>query len=482
MATTLLDAEQGTGSLAAFARDAVQRLREPVDVASLVVFRVAFGLILLSEIWHNFSRGWIRYYYIEPTFHFTYFGFGWVQPWPAGWMYLHFWVLGVLAICIAAGALYRVSTTLFFLGISYVFLLDQTTYLNHMYLVCIISFLLIVVPSHRAFSVDAWCLPPVGSGVAPRWALWLLRFQVAVPYTYGGIAKLNPDWLQGEPVRMWLAFRAQSSTIPDVLTSEWTVYLISYGGLLFDLSIVPLLLWRRTRPLAYLAALAFHLTNWYLFNIGIFPWIMIWASLLFFPPSWPRDLRRRIGRLSRRPPAAPAGAPIPAALSVPRAPGRLETIVLGMLALHVALQVLLPFRHLLYPGDVAWNEEGHRFAWRMKLRDKSHTTTYTARVPSTGETWQLQPRDYINEAQDDEMEGRPDMILQVAHLMADRLRHQGYADVEIYVRALTSLNGRRRRDLIDPTVNLAAKERSIWPADWLLPLNEPLRRPPTSQR
>jgi hypothetical protein len=279
---------------------------------------------------------------------------------------------------------------------------------------------------------------------------------------------------------MWLAYRAQSSTVADVLTSEWMVYLISYGGLLFDLSIVPLLLWRHTRPLAYLAALAFHLTNWYLFNIGIFPWIMIFATLLFFPPSWPRDLGRRIRHPFHRP--AAATATVPATLLVRRVPGRLETVVLGLLALHVLFQVLFPFRHLLYPGDVAWNEEGHRFAWRMKLRDKRHTVTYTAWVPSTGETWQLRPKEYLTDGQDDEMEGRPDMILQLAYLMADRLRAQGYEDVEISVRALTSLNGRRRRDLIDPSVNLAAKERSIWPADWLLPLDEPLRRPPATAR
>jgi vitamin K-dependent gamma-carboxylase len=493
MAATLLeDARAGHpsdlrgphGPGASFLRVAVQRLCVPVDIASLVVFRIAFGAIMLSEVWRHFVYGWIRPTYIEPAFHFTYFGFGWVHPWPGGWMYLHFWILGVLAVCIMVGAMYRIAAVLFFLGISYTFLLDQATYLNHVYLVCVISFLMIFVPCHRAASVDAWCVPGIRSNVVPTWALWILRFQIAIPYIYGGIAKLNADWLQGEPVRMWLAFRAQQSAVAPLLTSEWMVYLISYGGLLFDLTVVPLLLWPRTRPLAFLVALAFHLTNWYLFNIGIFPWLMIAATLLFFPPSWPRDLLRRAQRLL---PRRAAGVPeTPAAVATDpladrRSPGRVEAIVLGVLALHVLFQLLVPFRHLLYPGDVAWTEEGHRFSWRMKLRDKRDTITYVARVPSTGLVWQLEPREYIEEWQEDEMEGRPDMILQLARLMAERQREQGYHDVEIYVRALTSLNGRRRRDLIDPTVNLAAKERSIWPADWLRPLDEPLRRPPASR-
>jgi vitamin K-dependent gamma-carboxylase len=461
----------------------VQRLCQPVDIASLVVFRVAFGAIMLWEVWRYFTNGWIWMEYIQPSFHFKYFLFEWVQPWPGGWMYLHFWILGVLAICILTGALYRISATLFFLGVSYTFLLDQATYLNHVYLVCVISFLMIFIPCHRVLSVDAWNTSGLRSNVAPTWALWLLRFQIAVPYTYGGIAKLNADWLQGEPVRMWLAYRAQTSSVAWILTSEWMTYLISYGGLLFDLLIVPLLLWRRTRPLAYLAAAAFHLTNWYLFNIGIFPWMMIAATLLFFPPSWPRDLARSVRRLLPARVAVGAGMPgdAPAATLnqevVRRSPGRVEKLVIGFLALHVLVQMLLPFRHLLYPGDVAWTEEGHRFAWRMKLRDKSHTVSFTAFVPSTGAMWTLNPRDYVAQWQEDELDGRPDMMLQLAHLMADRLRQQGYRDPEVYVRSLTGLNGRRRRDLVDPTVNLAAKERSIWPADWLLPLDEPLRRP-----
>ena len=456
---------------------ALQLLCAPVDIASLVVFRVAFGAIMLWEVWRFFQYGRIARYYIDPTFYFTYFGFHWVRPLPGDGMYHHFWLLGVLAVCIAIGALYRLAAAAFFLGITYVFLLDQTTYLNHIYLVCLVSFLMVLVPAHRALSVDTWIWPGRSASVVPTWALWILRFQIAIPYTYGGIAKLNADWLQGEPVRMWLAGRASDRLIGQLLTSEWTVALIAYGGLLFDLAIVPMLLWRRTRLLGYALAVGFHLTNAYLFNIGIFPWFMIAATLLFFPPDWPRTLWVRARGLIRRRPAA--AAPVET-VSVPvagwRAPGRGALLVLSFLALYVAAQLLLPFRHLLYPGDVAWNEEGHRFSWRMKLRDKSHQIAFVAYSPSSGRTWLLPPRDYLTGRQEDDLDGHPDMILQLAHHMADDLRARGHADIQIRVRALTSLNGRRRQDLIDPNVDLTTRHRSIWPADWVLPLTEPLRR------
>jgi vitamin K-dependent gamma-carboxylase len=43
----------------------------PVDGASLAVFRICFGLIMLAEVCRYFITGWIAAYYIEPEFHFT---------------------------------------------------------------------------------------------------------------------------------------------------------------------------------------------------------------------------------------------------------------------------------------------------------------------------------------------------------------------------------------------------------------------------
>lgn len=264
------------------------RFFAPVDIASLIYFRIAFGTVMLWEVWRYFSHGWVKRYYIDPTFYFTYYGFGWVRPWPGDGMYLHFVALGALAICILLGLWYRISATLFFVGFTYVFLLDRTNYLNHFYLISLISLLMIVLPAHRAFSLDASRHPEIRSETAPAWALWVLRVQIGIPYFYGGLAKLNGDWLRGEPMRTWLAQNADFPIIGSLLTEEWMVYLFSYGGLLLDLLIVPILLWPRTRVLGYGVALMFHLLNASLFRIGIFPWFMIAATALFFRPDWPR--------------------------------------------------------------------------------------------------------------------------------------------------------------------------------------------------
>lgn len=168
----------------------------PVDIAALVYFRIVFGAITLWEAYRYYDHGWISRYYIEPEFYFKYYGMEWVQPWSGSWMYVHFLVLGLLAACIMLGLFYRVTSVLFFFAIAFVFLLDQTNYLNHLYLVCLIAFILMFLPAHRAASLDAGRRTEIRSNTVPAWTVWLLRLQVGVPYFYGGLAKLNSDWLQ----------------------------------------------------------------------------------------------------------------------------------------------------------------------------------------------------------------------------------------------------------------------------------------------
>lgn len=464
------------------------RLFAPVDIASLAFFRVAFGVLMYWEISRFFSNGWIGPLYAEPTFRFTYYGFDWLQSWPDQWMNLHFLALPVLALLIAAGYLYRVSTALFFVGFTYLFLLDQANYLNHFYLICLISFLMIFIPAHRAFSVDAWMRPRIRSRTIPAWMLWLLMAQVGIVYFYGGLAKLNGDWLRGEPMRLWLTGRTDFPIIGRFFTEEWMVYLFSYGGLLLDLLVVPFLLWRRTRLAAFAFAISFHLTNVQLFNIGVFPWFMIAATLLFFPPWWPRA----VGRLRISDVVSPAAWSRAARRSVragdrlrrgprdensvPERLGRGRYAILGLLAVYFAVQLFVPLRHHLYPGNVNWTEEGHRFSWHMLLRHKDVHLAFVAVNPETDERWNIYPQEYgLTGEQIKEMSIRPDMILQFAHHAEEEMRRQGRGDVR--VRAITSatLNGRARQSLIDPGADLAEEQRMLTHADWIVPLEQPFR-------
>lgn len=449
--------------LAAAVSSIPRRLFEPVDIASIVAFRITFGAILMWEVYRYFDHGWIDRYYVDPTFHFTYLGFGWVEPWPGNWMHVHFVGLAVLALCIMIGFGYRAATVLFFLGFTYIFLLEQARYLNHFYFVSLIALCLVAVPAHRAVSVDARLWPHLRSPVVPRWALGLLRFQVAVVFVFAGIAKLNRDWLRGEPLRELLANRTDFFLIGSLFTKEWLVYLFSYGGLLFDLLVVPLLLWPRTRPFAFAAALLFTLFNSKFFKIGIFPWISLGATLLFFPPNWPRHL---LARLGLKPVSALPVSPARRRL------GAAQRVGVGLLGAYAAIQILVPLRHFLYPGNVSWTEEGHQFAWRQKLRGKKSKARFFAFMPDSGERRELDTSSYVTGWQYWKMSARPDMILQLGHLLARELRRQGLTGFEIRAEVVSSLHGRPFQFLIDPEVDLAKKRRTILGADWIVSLRE----------
>jgi hypothetical protein len=453
-----------------------ERLFAPVDIAFLVFFRIGFSGIMLWEVYRYFSLGRIEPYYILPEFHFKYYGFEWIEPWPGDGMYWHFYAMAAFAACMLIGFCYRLAAFLFFCAFTYVFLQEQANYLNHFYLVILISFLMVFLPAHRAWSVDAVLRPRLRSQVVPAWCLWLLRIQIGIVYFYGGLAKLGPDWLRAEPMRTWLADRADNfPRIGHFFQEAWVAYGFAYGGLSFDLLVVPLLLWKPTRWLGYLWALSFHLINAALFDIGIFPWFMLCATLIYLPPDFPRRIWRFLRGRFRKP--SPLEASPPAGLVNGPGPWTLgQRLVISFFGLYVLVQCLVPLRHLLYPGDVNWTEEGHRFSWRMKLRGKDGEAIFKVVQPSTGRSWDFDPEGNLTKKQVDEMAGRPDMILQFAHHLAWAMKEK-YGEVEVYVNAMVSLNGREPELLIDPKVDLVKVPRSLAHSKWILPLKGDLPPP-----
>ena len=174
-------------------------LLTPIDSASLGVFRIALGFIVAWDAVRYLHYGWVSEYYVVAKIHFTYLYLDFIKPWPGQWMLVHFWIMATLAVLVGLGLFYRVATVLLFLAYSYVFLLEQSVYMNHHYLTALLLFLLIWMPAHHAYSLDRRLWPRMPS-VVPHWNVLILRFQLFVVYFYGGIAKLNPDWLAGEPM------------------------------------------------------------------------------------------------------------------------------------------------------------------------------------------------------------------------------------------------------------------------------------------
>ena len=444
--------------------DLRERLFAPVDAASLAFFRVVFGLILLWEVIRYFQNGWIAQYFILPRFHFAYYGFSWIEPLPPTGMYALFFALGALSLCITLGLWYRLSIILFFIGFTYVFLLDQARYLNHFYFVCMMALLLVFTPAHRLFSLDVLRKPSLRRDWAPAWSLWMLRTQLGIVYFYAGLAKINVDWLfRGEPMRSYIGdFTSRHPGLSNLLDNTLMVYFFSYGGLVFDLGVAPALLFKKTRPFAFAAAIFFHLNNAFIFHIGIFPWFALAATTLFFEPDWPRTLYHRM--TEKKPKAAVA---IDATVYTP---SRRQQLVVGtLLALFFTYQVVFPLRHMLYPGNVQWTEEGGRFAWHMMRYVKNSEVKFYATDPETQVTWEVESQSLFPPHQQTFIQLYPDVIHQAAGHIATAFESKGYENVEVRAIVLTSLNKREPQLLIDPRVDLAHEPRSLRKADWILP-------------
>jgi hypothetical protein len=459
------------------------RLFDPIEIASIAVFRISFGLLLLHDVYKYFANGWIKSYYIDPPYHFAFFGLDFIRPLPGDGMFVLFGVLAVCSALIALGLFYRLAMTVFFLGFTYIFLIDQARYLNHFYFVSLLAFLMIFVPAARGWSLDALIAGRSQDARVPAWSLWLLRIQMEIMLLYAGIVKLNADWLQGEPLGKWLSMSADLPIIGPFLLNDTVVLIGAWGAAFLHLIGAIMLLFKSTRIYAFAAYCVFHYLNHHFFIIGIFPWLTLAATLLFFDPDWPKVVWRNVTRLLPFGLSTTAPKPQVAQVSPPwhiPTPA-MRTAIIALVVGWAVFQALLPLRHWLYPGNNSWHEQGHNFAWQMMLRQKLGRAVFYVRDPDTSREWLVDPRKFLSSRQYWFMAERPEMIRQFAHYL-EKVWTERYGTRDVEVRAFTaaSLNGRRSQALIDPKRDLSKVGYTFGNSDWILPLREPM--PPKAER
>lgn len=433
----------------------------PVDNASLVYFRIAYGSALIAFVYFAFAHDWIDEVYLATPVHFPFYGFDWLPRLPEQALYVHFYALGVLGALIVLGLGYRVVSVLACLAYAYVFFLDKVLFQNHLYFLLLLSILMIFIPAHRSFSLDSLLRPSIRTDAAPAWTLWLIRAQIGIVYFYGGIAKMNPEWLSGRSMQaQLLSGEVRTQTLFESLYDErWFALGFTYGGLLFDLLIVPALIWRRTRVLAFIAALVFNVSNVNMFFIDFFPYFMLGATLMFFEPDWPRKF---IAWARLRPPVLPE--PTPPSVAQSKLP---RTLTLTLLGLYLTFQALFPFRHFAYPGFVHWTGEGRLFSWDMRMNSFEASANFLLTDPSTGKSELVDPLDYITVYQFGGVRW-PSSYLQLAHYIGDDFRQRGIKEVEIRPLVFQSINRGPKYFWFDPNVDLMKEKATIRHADWVL--------------
>lgn len=422
-----------------------------IDNSPLIVFRIFFGFLIACESFGAILTGWVHKVLIAPKFTFSFIGLDWLQPLPGFGMYFYFIIMGLFGIAIMLGYRYRVAIISYTILWAGVYFMQKTSYNNHYYLLLIISFYMIFLPANQYASLDVKQQRTLEQKAMPYWVSLLFIIQVAIVYFYAAIAKFYPDWLNGTFTRILLAGTTSNEFFLTLFSNKYFYLFIAYAGILFDLLIVPLLLFKKTRTIALVASLSFHLFNAIFLQIGIFPFFALTFSLFFYPPEKIRKLFLRNKPVFNESVAENHfGKPI----------------FLFFLLPFLFLQLLLPLRHHLIEGDVLWTEEGHRLSWRMMLRKRDGFINFKIKNNNTGEMTSYDYHKNLSPKQARTLATKPDFIWQYCQKIKQEYHGK---NISIFIDCKNNINNGEFKTLIDPKQDFAKAEWNyFWHNEWIL--------------
>jgi len=426
-----------------------------IDNSALVVFRIIFGLLIALEAIGAIFTGWIQRSLIEPQQTFNFIGFNFLQPLPGNGMLYYYALMGLFGLLVMVGYKYRISIIAYTIMWTGVYLMQKSSYNNHYYLLMLLLIIMSFLPANRFAAVDSRNNPSLRSISMPRWVWLVIVLQMWIVYTYAAVAKLYPDWLNGSFPSVLMKSKQDYWLVGEFLQQQWVHYSIASFGLLFDLLIIPLLLWKKTRIFAFVAAIFFHLFNSFIFHIGIFPYLALAITLFFFPSEkinkWFLRNKKKYYNLNE--------------IKVPSYRKPLLLILSGWFI----LQIALPLRHHFFQDDVLWTEEGHRLSWRMMLRSKSGRSTFKVVEAGSRDTLYVDKSQYLSKKQMGAVNSKPDLIWQFAQRLKREYAEEG-KNVQVFVDSKVSVNGRPFQQFIDPKVDLAGEKWHHFKHHrWILP-------------
>lgn len=431
------------------------------SIAPLVVFRIFYGLLMSGAALRFLLKGWVYEQYVKPNFHFSYYGFEWVSVLPEWAMYASFISMVILGLFIALGFLYRVSMVLYFLIFTYVELIDVTYYLNHYYFMSLLAFLMIFIPANRALSLDNFVFKRPNQTEVSVFYKRCIQIILSLVYVFAGIAKLNPDWLlEAMPLKVWLPSQSHWPIIGPLFNWVEVAFFFSWAGAIYDLTIPYFLSLKKTRLIAYLSVVFFHGITAFLFQIGMFPWIMMVATTIFFSSSFHQTIYDFLAHKFK------------ANLHPSKSVITPSKYLISFLSILLVWQVIWPFRYVTYPGKLFWTEQGYRFSWRVMLMEKMGNINYLVVDERTGNSIEVDPQDFLEPVQYKMLATQPDLILQFAHFLGEWAKGKSIDSPQVFARSFVSLQGKSIRPFIDPEVDLLKEKDTFAAKSWILPYEE----------
>ncbi len=267
---------------------------------------------------------------------------------------------------------------------------------------------------------------------------------------------MYPDWIDLTVPELLMKAKQHYYLVGDLIQHKAVHYFVAYGGILFDGLVIPLLLWKRTRKLAFIASIIFHMFNSIIFQVGIFPYLSLAFAVFFFEPKTIQNLF-----FKKKPFYEDNEVRLP----------KYGNIFAALYIIYFIIQVGLPLRHQAFEDDVLWTEEGHRLSWRMMLRTRNANTTFNVVNSDNNAVIPIKLSDYLSPKQIRQVSTKPDFMWQFAQHLKSEFAKQGIG-IKVYVRSYLSINGKRRKRFIDPEVDIANEEWYHFKHHhWILPSN-----------
>jgi hypothetical protein len=437
-------------------------ISEPIDPHVISLFRIVYGLFMAYEMIDYIRIDLIRNMFVLPKINFHYDFFRWLSPLPEIWMNVLLYLLLACSIAITLGIFFKWSCRILAIGYAYIFLIDKSIYNNHIYLFILLAVLLSLTDADKSFSIirkTSWFK-------VPRWQQLILQFQIVIVYFYGGIAKLNHDWLiRCQPVQTLIAQIPPGHLLAPLLKNEFGIYLFTYGGFLLDFG-APLLLWYKPiRKWSLIPIILFHAFNSTIFtDIGIFPYVMVVSLVLFFEPGEIPFLRTWLnGRKDNQ--GMKNNSKVLTASSWRYA----HVFLLS----YFVFQLLFPLRGFFLPNDMDWTTIGNRFSWRMKVDTRQvKEMKFIVFDPVKHDSLDVDVPTFINTMQMLNLSMDPRSIADFAVLLKKTVAEQGLGHAEVYSRIIESYNGRKPQYFVNPYADLSMVEyQPLKKLPWVYPVS-----------
>ncbi|MBK6994068.1 MAG: HTTM domain-containing protein [Lewinellaceae bacterium] len=434
-------------------------LSEPINGFVIGLFRVFYGLFMAYEIANYLFTGMVNAFFVSPKLNFPYEGLEWLKPLPAPILTGILYIMLACAFLIMFGVIMKWAARLFAVCYLYIFLLDKCLYNNHIYLFILLAILLSFTNADQFLSLRKRKLPGI---TVPRWQQFILAAQVMCVYFFASLIKMRGDWWTlKQPVRTIAESIPADRFLAAFYKSEVGINTMVYLGFGLDF-FAPLLLWYKPfRKWAIIPFALFHYSNSRIFgDIGIFPFIMMAALILYFEMEEIPLLRKWFPKLT----------PKNTVLATPV----IGKITLTFLLAYFTFQLLFPLRGLFLPNDLDYTTIGNRFSWRVKADSRVPSEfVFILKDPVSGKEGEINYRTMVNNVQIQAMLYDPRMIRTFAQWVHQQGIKNGIPDVLVFAKIKFSFNGRPPQYFVKPDVDMSKVPFSPFEKlDWVVPVEK----------